>query len=307
MGDRKLLDHRIRAALTNSRKKHKSQLIPLGPLQGFSCLFAFEFDDTSLHQLGALRARTRSESAAKTDPRMQVLLGVGLQFQGQLYTFFNTMLEFHNEQIFEAFLSRGYSLVITGGTHQNIVAAVTFIVSTDGLFIDAIAVSHGRGTGVCKLKSDTLIGADDAQKSLIRQSEGGSFQKLGLGNFLLALVSHCASLECTHKRASVLLKSNSCIVDFYFKRGFTTVPPATSVPAELLKIVPRKHYATNPPETSLLSNPVKDFLVRLRGGAPKVPTLTPRAQMSPQKPPSVPGVASLPGRWSLRKQKSSRH
>jgi hypothetical protein len=129
------------------------------------------------------------------------------------------MLEFQGKDAFAAFLINGFSLVVTGGALNEIAAAAIFVVTRDGVFIDAIAVSHGRAPDACKLSRSTHVGTNSGQRSLIDESDNGSFQHCGLGSFSLALVEHCATFVCTHPEASFFLKSNSSRLEFYEKPG----------------------------------------------------------------------------------------
>jgi hypothetical protein len=264
MNDLKKLEDCIRNSLATATNNSSTNGISLGPLQVFASLFPHEFTGTSLQTLATLCARIRLDDGTRNNFSLQVKFGVGLTFQKELYSFFDSMILFQSKKQFEACLSKGYSLHITGGSLHEIVAAVTFIATPDGLFIDAIAVSNGRVPGACKLNVCTFVGSNDAEELFINQAEGGSFQHSGLGNFLLALVGHCAAIKCTVKNASVFLKANDSFVKFYHQRGFTNSPPTTSLPGMLSKLVPAENQDTTPswlPSTSLLPS-LSDFLIR---------------------------------------------
>ena len=180
------------------------------------------------------------------------------------------MLEFESQEIFSNFLRNGYSLHITGGVHHDVVAAVSFIRTPDGLFINAIAVSNGSGPSVCKLSSQSFGCSSPVHLPWLESVVDGSFQGSGLGRLLLSLVSHCASWCIPTPQSSIFLKANRSCVEFYLKCGFEPVPMNTQLPAALTLLVPATHRDTSPPETLLLSIPV----LRLRGGAPVSPTRT---------------------------------
>jgi hypothetical protein len=248
-----------------------SLAVQLGSLLEFTSLFPILFDSnaTSLLALGQLvpaSSRIRSNDARPAvDPSLQVTLCLGLgQSSDDLYPFFHSMLEFQGKDAFAAFLINGFSLVVTGGALNEIAAAAIFVVTRDGVFIDAIAVSHGRAPNMCKLSRSTHVGPDNGQRSLIDKSDNGSFQHCGLGSFLLALVEHCATFVCTLPEASVFLKSNSSRLEFYENRGFASLPSGASLPCELLKVVPSANFTTiESDDTSLFSKPVE--VLRLRG------------------------------------------
>ena len=237
--------------------------ISLGPLLPFAPFFPAAYA-TSLCTLAALRSSTRPPT---TEASLQVNLGVGqTSDDDKLYSFLDSMLIFQSKDKFNAVLRHGYSLCIRGGTHQEIVAAVIFIASIDGLFIDVIAVAHGHAPGACRLAQSLFCADTDAQRSLIEQAVDGSFQNLGLGGFLLALVAQCAILKCTPNAASVFLKANADSVDFYEKRGFSLVSSDTPLPLELSRCVPSANYQTLGSDTVLL---------RLRGAGPPTPSSSP--------------------------------
>jgi hypothetical protein len=151
-----------------------SLAVQLGSLLEFTSLFPILFDSnaTSLLALGQLvpaSSRIRSNDARPAvDPSLQVTLCLGLgQSSDDLYPFFHSMLEFQGKDAFAALLINGFSLVVTGGALNEIAAAAIFVVTRDGVFIDAIAVSHGRAPNMCKLSRSTHVGPDNGQRSLI--------------------------------------------------------------------------------------------------------------------------------------------
>ncbi len=150
-----------------------------------------------------------------------------------------------------------------------------FLVAPDGLFIDAIAVAHDNAAHACKLS------ALDGGMQLKRKGEGVGFQRLGLGNFLLALVAHVATLECLNEGALLFLKTNNSRLGFYKKRGYASL--VASLPAKLRKLVPSTNYITTASETTLLSTPVSVLRIR---GAGKKDTLTKGATRSSGLPDS---------------------
>jgi hypothetical protein len=167
---------------------------------------------------------------------LQVILGNGKAYADEidLYEFFNAMLEFQSETTFSTFMQNGYSLVVRAGTHNELVAAASFILQPDDLFIDAMVVSHGTHPNPCKL----------------RGKSPKTFQNCGLGSFLIALLSRVATVRCT-SIPSVYLKANEVSIPFYSSLGFQRVPKSTSLPEKLFLAVPMINV-TRTAETDLL-------------------------------------------------------
>jgi hypothetical protein len=246
-------DDRLQAAFTTVGPSRKSQAITLGTLGGFVSLFPSKFDGTFLGKLGGLLSVRGSRQGVRTEPSLIVDLGVGLVYAEKLHNFFNGVLEFQNKENFSAFLSTGFSFMITGGSHAEIVAAATFTTTSDGLFIDALAVANGHAPQACKLLENQFVSSEDLLSLVNRSNSEGSFQKLGLGNFLLSLMAHVATFACTDEEVSVFLKANALGCEFYIKSGFTQCLPNTRLPEKLSQLVPFEHYDTSATKTLLLS------------------------------------------------------
>ena len=98
MSDPQELDQRLQTTLAAAKEPRRKSQISLGPLQVLSALFADEFEVLSFPTLGALSVA--------------------------LFPSFYSMLEFQSKLKVSAFLSKGYSLLITAGNLHEIVAAV---------------------------------------------------------------------------------------------------------------------------------------------------------------------------------------
>ena len=254
------MNNQLHTAFATPRRAGQTRSFMLGPLKSFVSLFPNSFAaGTSLDRLSQLRSSTRFGAAIPTDaPSVQVTLGFGLMFSTPLYAFFNSMLEFQSETQFDAVLRNGYSFHITGGPHNEIIAAVIFVMASDGIFIDAVAVSNGSAPGVCQLSSNTFVeDPKHADRSLL--TKAGSFQQLGIGRFLLALVSYCGAINCiTPERAFTFLKANESNRDFYFRNGYAPLPSDNlTQPIELLNILPSANYVTKAPDTMLLCRAIQ--------------------------------------------------
>ncbi len=259
---------RLQAAFTTVGTSRKSQAITLGTLGGFVSLFPSKFDGTFLGKLGGLLSVRGSRQGVRTEPSLIVVFGVGLVHAEKLHTFFNGVLEFQTKKNFSDFLSTGFSFMITGGSHTEVVAAATFTTTSDGLFIDALAVANGHAPQACKLLENQFVPSNDLSSLINRPNSEGSFQQLGLGNFLLSLMAHVATFACTDEEVSLFLKANAVGCEFYSKSGFSQCPPNTRLPEKLSQIVPLEHYDTCATKTLLLSK-----LVR-KQNVPPPPSLT---------------------------------
>ena len=230
---------------------------------------------SSLHNLfpaksaPSLRMLSKLSASARTGaiPFFRVVIGVGKEFaeSEKLFVFLNGMLEFPSKDTFETFMESGYSLLVTGGVHDEIVAAATFIVAKDGIFVGAIAVSHGKHPNACQVPEKTLEAATmEGSKTAasIMTLRTGTYQGLGLGSFLVALLARCATLRCP-VHASMFLKAHKSKQSFYSHRGFEAVTSLPFLlPAELDQIVPQAytevsdetilmvHYPSGPPAAS---------------------------------------------------------
>jgi hypothetical protein len=143
------------------------------------------------------------------------------------HTFFNAMMHFESASAFSNFTKQGHSVVMTvptGVGTSNIIAACSFIISTDGLFVDAIAVSDGSGG--CLKRSDASF-TDSSLKVISSIScNNPGFQLFGIGKFLLTLLFRFAHTQC--EPPVVYLKTNQALRDFYLRSGYQTfesLPP----------------------------------------------------------------------------------
>jgi hypothetical protein len=112
------------------------------------------------------------------------------------------VLQFQNKDHFNTVLQHGQSIAVIGGPHSEIAAAAVFVSTAEGVFIDAIAVANGRGPNMCRLNSSSFIANNDEAEDMIKTSEKGSFQHLGLGTLLLSLVDRIAWQQCADKNPS---------------------------------------------------------------------------------------------------------
>jgi hypothetical protein len=229
----------IELAFANAQKNLSGNSSLIAPLYKLEHLFPSPLV-TSLSKLAMLTAPQPLKSAEATDTRLRVILGVGAEFSKDhdLFSFFDAMLVFQSEQSFYSFMQHGYSLVIRGGAHNKKVAAAAFTVWPDGLFLDAIIVSHGVHPNPCKLSGH-------ADKS---------FQRCGLGSFLLALLLCVATVQCTI-RPSVILKKNQCLSKFYTDRHFLPIENNTVFPIDLAGGVPMVNCETGSKTTLLVFYP----------------------------------------------------
>jgi hypothetical protein len=124
--------------------------------------------------------------ATRSDlPGFQVCFGVGRWRERSLFKFFDAVLQFQNRDDFLQVLDHGHSISVIGGPHDEIAGAISFVSAAEGIFIDAIAVPNGRGLGMCRLNNPSFVAGDAEQEKMIKNSETGSFQHLGLGTLLL--------------------------------------------------------------------------------------------------------------------------
>jgi GNAT superfamily N-acetyltransferase len=189
-------------------------------------------------------------------PFFTVTLGVGLNHaeEQNLHEFYNCMLEFETEQSFSNFVKSGYSVVITGGTEPPVVvAAASFVVAAEGIFVDAIAVSHGAHINACSLPTHAMTPAMVKIMKKVNTEDGGSvdlrkalrnkdFQRLGLGSVLLSFLAQCARLRCSND-AAVYLKAHRSTQGYYATRGYKPVADTTlGLPDNLASVVPKSHW-----------------------------------------------------------------
>jgi hypothetical protein len=244
------VEARIINAFDKSSENIEGHSWPIGTLEELAYLFPSK-SAPSLHALSTLQARQRSASVIAAPAgitKLQVVLGVGKPFAvaRSLHSFYNSMLEFESAELFESFIDSGYSVVVTNETDHAIVAAASFVAHSDGIFVDAIAVSTGHHENSCPLSADKfiLVDDDDIQIHLLAEAKG-SFQNCGLGSFLLALLSRCANWLCKDSPA-VYLKANKSHQNFYTNRGFHPVSTGSTLPKNLFEVVPPEHFETSP-------------------------------------------------------------
>ena len=147
------------------------------------------------------------------------------------------MLIFQSEVEFAAFMNKGFAVVVSCGDPNKTVAAASFMTEKDGLFVDAIAVSHEKhkhSLRQSKSMSQRLSSVPAFCASLMK----GNFQGLGLGSFLICLLSRIAKITCSEKEDSVFLKAHTEAQAFYTDRGFVE---ASSMGDIISKALPDFH------------------------------------------------------------------
>ena len=241
-------------AVKNTSGGHSS---PIGSLQSLSSIFplgAF----SSLSALGSIEARTRSASLASSLEKAQlvVLVGAGEAFATttRLHEFYNTLLDFDTPESFHGFMKDGFSLVVLSAKHHAIVAAVSFRCDAESIFINAIGVSKGKHKHGISLSKENFLDSEDLTQ-LLAASTDGSFQRLGLGQFLIALVLRFAIIKCGVS-PSVYLKANKNLQAFYTDQGFRLFTPTGLMPADIFGVIPGHHYATDDETILLVNSPV---------------------------------------------------
>jgi hypothetical protein len=168
-------DELLRIAFATNASNANKDFFSLGPLSAFATLFPDLFAGTSLGTLGSLLSKSRVASTSPTVPGLHVQLGVRRIREKLLYSFFDSILEFQSPKDFAKVLSNGFSIAVIGGLHEEIVAAVVFIVTKHGIFIDAIAVANGHSPGACLLSSKTFLVAGAEQDAMMRNVVEKSF------------------------------------------------------------------------------------------------------------------------------------
>jgi hypothetical protein len=145
------VDDKIVAAMQLASENALTCTTILGPLFFFESIFPPK-SAGSLSVLGELRALPPGRQTLEQSISLTLLKGnptaSDIVSQGDLHTFFNSMMHFESASAFSTFTKHGHSVVITVPTGlgtSNIIAACSFLISTDGLFVDAIAVSDGSG------------------------------------------------------------------------------------------------------------------------------------------------------------------
>ena len=179
---------------------------------------------TSLTSLAALEdvpQRTTRKSATSTALKVSFGVGPDHAVEKGLPDFFNHMLEDESEDQILEFMKKGAAILITGGIHDNIVGAASFVTMRDGLFIDLVAVSHGRH-----------------KNALTFPGKVSNFQHQGLETLLIILLCSTARVKCK-ANPDVYLKANDSDAPFYTRLGFVPVtgqPPV--LPVSLASAVP---------------------------------------------------------------------
>jgi hypothetical protein len=226
-------------------KGNKTDLFSLGPLHGHALLFPELFLTAPLALLGSLFQKSRIGATRSTLPGFQVHFGVGRFRERSLFKFFDAVLQFQDREDFLQVLDHRYSISVIGGPHNEIAAAIVFVSAAEGIFIDAIAVANGRGPSMCRLNNSSFIAGNAEQEKMIKNSEIGRFQHLGLGTLLLSLVEQIAAQQCADKNPSIFLKTNPDGFEYYKKLQFVTLPAGTSLPPGLSLLVPEPNFATS--------------------------------------------------------------
>jgi hypothetical protein len=139
-------------------------------------------------------------------------------------------------------LDHRYLIAVIGGPHNEIAAAITFVPADEGIFIDAIAVANGRGPNMCRLNNASFIAGDAEQGKMVKNSDEGSFQHLGLGTLLLLLVEQVAAQQCADKNPYLFLKTNPDGLEHHKKLDLLPLPADTSLPLGLSLVVPERNY-----------------------------------------------------------------
>jgi hypothetical protein len=226
-------------------KGNKTDFFPLGPLRAHALLFPELFETTSLASLGSPFQRSWIGATRSTVPGLLIHFGVGRWRERSLFKFFDAVLQFQNRDDFLQVLDHGYSISMIGGPHNEIAGAISFVSAAEGIFIDAIAVANGRGPSMCRLNNPSFIAGDAEQEKMIKNSETGSFQHLGLGTLLLLPVEQIAGQQCADKNPYLFLKTNPDGLEHCKKLDFVPLPAYTSLPLGLSLVVPERNYATS--------------------------------------------------------------
>jgi hypothetical protein len=165
-------DVRLTNALLRLKvKENKTNFFSLGPLRGHALLFPELFQTTSLGLLGSLFQKSRIGATAKsTLPGFQVHFGAGSFRERSLFLFFDSVLQFQDREDSSQVLDHGYSISVMGGPHNEIAAAIVFVSAAEGIFIDAIAITNGRGPSMCRLNSSSFIAGDAEEEQMIKNS-----------------------------------------------------------------------------------------------------------------------------------------
>jgi hypothetical protein len=147
---------------------------------------------------------------------------------------------------------------------------------------------------MCRINNSSFLAGDAEQEKMIKNSETGSFQHLGLGTLLLSLVERIASQQCADKNPSIFLKTNPDGFEYYKKLQFVTLPAGTSLPPGLSLLVPERNYATSSVDRTVL---VSRRVVRNEQPSPPTSKVAkapgkplPRDDSSSESDPEVPAV-----------------
>jgi hypothetical protein len=197
------LDTKIFSAFNKSLEHGECHCATLGTVAEFQVLSPRLFGD-SFQALATL-----PDTVDLHSPSLQIVPGAGSDFATRfsLHSHCDAMMEEgcnQSEPGFVDFVLLGFSFVMQGGHLDDMAAAVSFVIQPHGIFVDAMAVSHSRHSGACKLTKDFFHPATLSQRALLRNVDGGSFQGQGLETFLICLIARCAMLKCPESWAICL-------------------------------------------------------------------------------------------------------
>jgi hypothetical protein len=222
-------------------KGNKNNVFSLGPLRAHALSFPELFETTSLAALGSLCQTSRIGATRSALPGLHVHFGVGRWRERSFFNFFNSVLQFQNKDFLKV-LEHGCSIAVIGGAHNEIAAAIIFVPADEGIFIDAIAVANGCGPNMCRLNNASFTAGDTEQEAIVKNSDTGSFQHLGLGTLLLSLIEQVAAQQCADKNPSLFLKTNPDGLECYKNLDFVPLPADTSLPPGLSLVVLEHNY-----------------------------------------------------------------
>ena len=224
--DGNAIDTLLKKAFTRKAKRDSGvDGILLGRLTDFAALFPAHKSNT-LRMLAGLSVRVKKSDQPHFF--LNVMVGHGQEFAtaNKLHEFFSGMIESESEKEYLGFIKHGHSLVVTAGHEpRSIVAAASFTGRSDGIYVAAMAVSHGKHKDSCVVPQKALLNFREDQTKHKTSLKEGDFQGLGLGALLLVLLSGMARLVCVEE-AAIYLKAHFEKKEYYIRRGF--------VPSELI-------------------------------------------------------------------------
>ena len=242
--DNSAIDHpvmklMIQKAYTLAETARFGQSVIIARISEMKLLFPRQFL-TSLTTLANLKEPS-SQTTPAPSTALKIFLGLGQDYGAEigLPDFFNDMLKHpQSENQILGFIEKGAALIITGGKHDNIVGAASYITMSDGLFIDLVVVSHGRH-----------------QNAVTFSGQNRDFQNQGLGTFLITLLCLTARVKCTVNPA-VYLKANATDAPFFTCLGFVPLTSeAQGLPVSLASAVPAAHLDTSTDTVIFVRNP----------------------------------------------------